>query len=239
MEPQPSDPDRLAKTEQAVLRQPSQVTGAQVPEDSTAERPALAPLQTAFSPPPQALVQPSPAYGLLTATIQPSHLALQWILMACRTKWLQGGPCISNPCHVQPPASDAFPHFSPGVQFVPGHMHHPSAVSPDFLASIAHTAHQQASLTPPPGTPIFSFPRQTTRIEIRAPTEESERAAKSHARTYSTLRTTAPTFQPSRSVPAPSNGYYQQPTHPEGAPSPYEDANGPSVDGGCQPGWHA
>lgn len=238
MEPQPSDPDRLAKTEQAVLRQPSQVTGPQVPEDPTAERPALPPLQTAFSPPPppQPLVQPSPAYGspygyhpALPPGLAMDPNGMPYEVATGRPVYLQT-PAMYNPRPAMPS------HFSPGVQFVPGHMHHPSAVSPDFLAS-SHTPPINSFIDPATGTPIFSFPRQTSRIEIRAPTEESERAAKSHARTYSNLRTTAPTFQPSHSVPAPSNGYYQQPTHPEGAPSPYEDANGhPSMEDASQAG---
>jgi hypothetical protein len=215
LEPQPADPERVAKTEQAVLRQPAKEapTDVQAPEVSQpAERPTLPALQTAFSPPPpQPLVQPTPGYGspygfhpALPPGLAMDQHGIPYELATGRPVYLQT-PAMYNPRPVMPSP------YNPGMQFVPGHMHHASAVSPDFLShSAPHTPPVNGFIDPATGTPIFSFPRQTSRIEIRAPTEESERAAKS-----SRLRTTAPTFQPSHHASNPSNGYYQQSAHNE------------------------
>ncbi|KAF9480678.1 hypothetical protein BDN70DRAFT_905618 [Pholiota conissans] len=225
LEPQPADPERLALTEQAVLRQPAQEAPAE--ETQPAERPALPALQTTFSPPPppQPLVQPAPIYGspygfhpALPPGLAMDQNGMPYEVATGRPVYLQT-PVMFNPRPVMPPP------YNPGMQFVPGHMHHASAVSPDFLShSASHTPPMNGFIDPATGAPIFSFPRQT-RIEIRAPTEESERAAKSSARTYSGLRTTAPSFQPSRHVSNPSNGYYQQPPPEDNGHGMTEDAS--------------
>ncbi|KAF5321644.1 hypothetical protein D9619_000574 [Psilocybe cf. subviscida] len=209
LEPQPSDPERQAKTEFAVLRQPSaEKEGETEPIAGTStERPTLAPLQVVFSPPPpapQAISQPPPAYGspygyhpALPPGVAMDHNGMPYELATGRHVYLPQP--MFNPRPMMPS------HFTPGMPFVPGHMHHPSATSPDFLH---HTSPPPMNgfIDPSTGTPIFSFPRQTTRIEIRAPTEESERASRA-ARTSSGLRTTAPAFQPSR-PPNPQNNPY-------------------------------
>jgi len=140
-----------------------------------------------------------------------------------------------HPVYLQPPPMynprPLIPsHYSPGI-FVPGHMHHTSAVSPDFLAQPqSHTPPMNGFIDPATGTPIFSFPRQTSRIEIRAPTEDSGKT-KSAPRTSSSLRTTAPSFQPSRASSNSESGYYARPVS-EADVSSYEHENtaGPMED---------
>lgn len=99
--------------------------------------------------------------------------------------------------YTPPPVMHHVPH--PGaVPFVPGHMHHPSVTSPGHMHPIPHHAHQHSHhgsvgspdfLAPharPPalaniveystGRAIFTPPRQSSRIEIRAPSEDVGRA---------------------------------------------------------------
>ncbi|KDR84030.1 hypothetical protein GALMADRAFT_236622 [Galerina marginata CBS 339.88] len=232
LEPQASDPARQAKTEEAVLRNPPAeiAPDTQVStEPSIVDRPALPPLQTTFSPPPpppsQPISQRSPAYG------SPYGYHPQLPMgVALNQHGIPFEVATGHPVYLQPPPMynprPLIPsHFSPGI-FVPGHMHHSSAVSPDFLAQPpSHTPPMNGFIDPATGTPIFSFPRQTTRIEIRAPTEESGKL-KSAPRTSSSLRTTAAAFQPSRATTASENELYQQPTSADAAGPAYEHVNG-------------
>jgi len=253
LEPAASDPERQAKTEQAVLRKPSTDAGVEVqaPEISPAvERPILPPLQTAFTPPPppppQPLSQPSPAYGSpygyhmpLPPGIAMNPHGMPYEVATGRPVYLQP-PTMYNPRPMMPS------HLPPGIPFVPGHIHHHSsvsisAVSPDFLSQPpSHTPPMNGFIDPATGTPIFSFPRQTSRIEIRAPTEDALSAASSTgklptitkmaARTPSSLRTTAAAFQPSsRQTTGSENGYYPHSSTPSDSTLPsYE----PHVHGG-------
>ncbi|KAJ3500594.1 hypothetical protein NLJ89_g9727 [Agrocybe chaxingu] len=252
LEPQASDPERQAKTELAVLRKPPSevVVEVQASVSPVAERPTLAPLQTTFTPPPppppppQPISQPSPAYGSpygyplpLPPGISMNAHGMPYEVATGRPVYLQA-PAMYNPRPIIPS------HIAP-VPFVPGHMHHHSsvsvtAVSPDFLAQPpSHTPPVNGFIDPATGTPIFSFPRQTTRIEIRAPADESSKPAKPMSHTASGLRTTAPTFQPTF-TPAPvatarENGYY---------PSPPSDVTLPAYDnvsghGGMEDGLQA
>lgn len=240
VDPQPSDPERLAKTEQAVLRQsPTDATSdPRVIEDSSSsERPVLPPLQTTFTPPPppppQPILQPSPAYGspygyhhALPAGVAMNHHGMPYEVATGRPVYFP--PPMYNPRPLMPN------HYSGGV-FVPSHMHHSSAVSPDFLAQPpSHTPPVNGFIDPATGTPIFSFPRQTSRIEIRAPTEDSGGSGKSTSRTSSGLRTTAPTFQPSRTTST-DNGYYQ-PVASDASVSSYENTNGQPMEEASQLG---
>ena len=238
VDPQPSDPERLAKTEQAVLR--SSTTDAPphtrvVEDSSSSERPILPPLQTTFTPPPpppQPILQPSPGYGspygyhhALPAGVAMNHHGMPYEVATGRPVYF--------PSPMYNPRPHISNHYNGGV-FVPGHMHHSSAVSPDFLAQPSHTPPVNGFIDPATGTPIFSFPRQTSRIEIRAPTEDSGRSGKSTPRTSSGLRTTAPTFQPSRSTSA-DNGFYQ-PAASEAPISSYENTNGQPMEEASQVG---
>jgi len=217
MEPQAPDPARQAKTEEAVLRRPTAEVSHDVDEASSAERPSLAPLQTVFTPPPpppQPLSQHSPAYG------SPYNYQLQLPPgVALNQHGLPYEVATGHPVYLQPPpmynSRPLMPsHYTPGMSFVPRHMHHPSAVSPDFLAQQpSHTPPMNGFIDPATGTPIFAFPRQTSRIEIRAPTAEDSGSTKSKSapRVSSGLRSTAPTFQPSQAPSSSENSYYHQP----------------------------
>lgn len=85
----------------------------------------------------------------------------------------------------------------PGIPFVPGHMRHLATSSPDFVAP-PHTPPANGFIDPSTGTPMFSMPRQTSRIEIRAPTEQA--ASPKTVRRPSGLRTTAIAFEPQQSA---------------------------------------
>jgi len=99
----------------------------------------------------------------------------------------------------------------PAMPFLSGHMHQHSAVSPDFLAEpIPHTPPVNGFIDPSTGTPIFSFPRQTSRIEIRAPSGNANLTSpgQSSSSRSSALRTSAAVFEPSRSANNSVNGYF-------------------------------
>ena len=198
-EPQVSDPARSAKTEDAVLKNPSNEVKAEVLEEE--QRPSLPTIRTEFTPP---LPQPSP-YS--SPYVYPPNLppgvainqhGMTYELASGRPVYLQAPAPMYNPRPVLPS------HLTPpAMPFVPGHMHHHSAVSPDFLAQPSpHTPPVNGFIDPSTGTPIFSFPRQTSRIEIRAPSENAEHKSpsKSSASRSSALRTSAAVFEPSRSV---------------------------------------
>ncbi|KAF9006647.1 hypothetical protein BDQ17DRAFT_1352135 [Cyathus striatus] len=217
--PKTPDPERQLQTELAVLRRPS-LDGSIVPEPLSGtqdERPPLAPLQTVFTPPPPPISQPSPAYGSPYGYAPPLPPGV-----ALNQHGIPYEIATGRPVYLQPPtmynARTYIPSHTP--TFVPGHMHHPSAVSPDFLAQTpSHTPPVNGFIDPATGTPIFSFPRQTSRIEIRAPTEENSKASgsKSAPRISSTLRTSAPSFEPPRPQ---ENDYYYDGSYEaaEGAP---------------------
>ncbi|PPQ68267.1 hypothetical protein CVT26_006184 [Gymnopilus dilepis] len=224
LEPVAEDPVRQAKTEEAVLRRTSISESAaadQAHEENTApDRPALAPLQTTFSPPPPAPSQPisqrSPPYGSPYGYSLPLGVALNQHGMPYEV-------ATGHPVYLQPPPMynprPLIPSHYPSSLYVPGHMHQPS---PDFLAQPpSHTPPVNGFIDPATGTPIFSFPRQTSRVEIRAP----DGKPKPVSRTSSNLRTAAPSFQPSRTSSNSENGYYAQ-SASEATNSPYEHASG-------------
>lgn len=67
-------------------------------------------------------------------------------------------------------------HPSLGVPFVPSHLRHHSSASPDYLAHPhpPHTPPVASFVDPATGVPIFAPARQTSRIEIRAPSDASD-----------------------------------------------------------------
>ena len=102
-------------------------------------------------------------------------------------------------------------HPSMSIPFVPSHLRHHSTASPDFLAH-PHPPHAhtpiQSFVDPATGVPIFSPARQSSRIEIRAPTdaEEGKKAARaSHQRSNLSVAYSAEGSQAS---------YYPQQGHP-------------------------
>ncbi|KAF9535125.1 hypothetical protein CPB83DRAFT_231973 [Crepidotus variabilis] len=243
LEPTLPNPEREAMTEQAVLRDSSNDLASDVPEpNSSIERPVLAPLQTTFTPPPpppppQPISQPSPAYGSpypysvpLPPGIAMNAHGMPYEMATGRPVYLQPPTTVYNPRPMM-----HYPH--PSMTFHPGHMQHPSLpdASPDFLAQPPSHTPPAANgfIDPATGTPIFSFPRQTTRIEIRAPvgnqaTIDSTKSASTQAsvpRTPSGLRTTAPTFQPQPTRPI---GYYQEPATSTDSAIPSYDPNPPA-----------
>lgn len=226
VEPESSDPARAAKTEEAVLRNPLIEPQGEERPTISGEEPVPA-LPTMFSPP---LPQPSPSYSspygyahTLPPGIAMNQHGVPYELATGRPVYLQAAP---------PPMYNPRPimhtHLSP--TFVPAHMHTPtqshslSAVSPDFLAhSASHTPQMNGFIDPSTGTPIFSFPRQTSRIEIRAPGASSEvkPQAKLPSHISSGLRTSAASFEPSRTLSDSSaSGYYPTLNSPENGSLP-------------------
>ncbi|KAG6896625.1 hypothetical protein C0992_007031 [Termitomyces sp. T32_za158] len=242
VEPESSDPARAAKTEEAVLRNPVTEPLAEERPTTSGEEPVPT-LPTMFSPP---LPQPSPSYSspygyapALPPGIAMNQHGVPYELATGRPVYLQAAaPPMYNPRPVM------HSHLSP--TFVPAHMptpthshsHSLSAVSPDFLAhSVSHTPPMNGFIDPSTGTPIFSFPRQTSRIEIRAPGASSgvKPQAKLPSHMSSGLRTSAASFEPSRALSDRSaNGYYPTLNSPENGslPSyvPVEGAEG-TIDG--------
>ncbi|KAF8640091.1 hypothetical protein AX17_001329 [Amanita inopinata Kibby_2008] len=173
IEPQTTDPARLAKTEEAVLKKlTEESTAEQLPGSSSDLRPALAPLQTVFTPPP--IAHTSPAYGAPYpyGPALPPGVALNPHGMPYEVA--TGRPVYLAPPPMYAPRPLMPSHMTTGsVSFIPSHMHHPS-MSPDFMSQpSSHTPPMNGFIDPSTGTPLFSLPRQT-RIEIRAPTDESD-----------------------------------------------------------------
>ncbi|KAA1473421.1 hypothetical protein DENSPDRAFT_273750 [Dentipellis sp. KUC8613] len=141
------------------------------PEETKPAPPVLPPLQTVFSP----MAAPSPQfgspYGFAPTPALPPGIVLNqhgmpYEMATGRPVYLQQPMYDVHPRGVLPPHLSMPP---PPAPFVPQHLRHPSSmsVSPDFLA---HPS-------PPPmfaETPIFAPPRQSSRIEIRKPTADSD-----------------------------------------------------------------
>ncbi|KAF8076694.1 hypothetical protein FPV67DRAFT_428539 [Lyophyllum atratum] len=251
LEPKESDPARQAKTEKAVMKKPSnevqeQERPAAVAVPEVEERPSIPSLPTLFTPP---VSQPSPVYGspygyppALPPGIAMNQHGMPYELATGRPVYLQAPPPPPPPMYNPRPVMHS--HLPPSaLTFVPGHMSHHSAVSPDFLAHSAspHTPPMNGFIDPSTGTPIFSFPRQTSRIEIRAPSEnvEVKSPTKTHVPRPSSLRTTASAFEPTRpSSDASMNGYFPTLSTPENGSLPtyvpVEGAEG-YVDGSAAP----
>ena len=229
-QPQTCDLERQAKTEQAVLRKPSVEVDNEAPDDSsTRERLALHALQTTFTPPPQVPIsQPSPAFSSPYGYAPALPLGIAMNQHGMPYEVATGRPVYLQPAPLYNPRPLMHSHMAPpGIPFVSGHMpHHSSATSPDFLPHLpSHTPPMNGFIDPLTGTPIFSFPRQTSRIEIRAPTEEPGKPGKSATRISSGLRLTAPSFQPSPSSQNLENGYYHG-SHSDTGASLYENTSG-------------
>ncbi|KAH0587919.1 hypothetical protein J132_00351 [Termitomyces sp. J132] len=225
VELEPSDPARAAKTEEAVMRNPLTESHAEEALATHGEEPVPT-LPTMYSPP---LPQPSPSYpsyGYPTALppgIAMNQHGVPYELATGRPVYLQAAPPpMYNPRPVM--HSHLPPAFIPTHMPTPTHAHPISAVSPDFLAhSASNTPPMNGFIDPSTGTPIFSFPRQTSRIEIRAPDASAmmKPQAKTPAHMSSGLRTSAASFEPSRTLSDSSaNGYYPTLNSPENASLP-------------------
>jgi CASC3/Barentsz eIF4AIII binding len=224
LQPQPSDPERRAKTEQAVLRRPSIEVDNEVPDDSsTEERLALPALRTTLTPPPQVpMTQLSPAFSSPYGYAPTLPLGVAMNQHGMPYEVATGRPVYLQPGTLYDPRPLMHSHIAPPG--TPGHLpHHSSVTSPDFLPQPPYTA-VNGFIDPLTGSFNFLFPRQTSRIEIRAPTEEPGKPAKHTSRILSSLRTTAPAFQPSQSSENLENGYPQS-SHSDTGASLYENTN--------------
>ncbi|KAG5639708.1 hypothetical protein H0H81_005891 [Sphagnurus paluster] len=214
--PVESDLARLARTEEAVMKNPSteRVEERPVPAafPQAEESSSIPVIPTLFSPP---LPQPSPVYGSpfgyppsLPPGIAMNQHGMAYELATGRPVYLQAPP---PPMYNPRPMMPSHSHLPP--PFVPAHMAHHSAVSPDFLAHpVSHTPPMNGFIDPSTGAPIFSFPRQTSRIEIRAPDGSSAEAkppAKAQAPPRSSgLRPAASSFEPARTLSSSSDANY-------------------------------
>ena len=224
-----SDLEWHPKMEQAVLHNSLSDADAEIQPvtSSVVERPILPPLQTSFTPPPpppppQPISQPSPAYGSPYGFALPPGIVMNSHGMPYELA--TGRPVFLQPPSMYNPRPMMHSHYHSSMQLHHGHLHHHSLSnpSPDFLApSASHTPPMNGFIDPATGTPIFAFPRQTSRVEIRAPGESSSAsqvpATKVSApRTPSNLRTTSSIFQPAalqlNSESSESSAYYPQST---------------------------
>ena len=154
--------------------------------------PVPPPLQTVF-PPPQSSPPYSSPYGY--GSPLPPGIAISQHGMAYEVA--TGRPVyLSAPIYTPRPLSHGM-MTPPGVSYVPGHMHHQPTGSPDFL-SAPHTPPINGFIDPTTGGPIFAFPRQSSRVEIRAPASQLEPKTSKSQRRPSNLRTSAAAFEPSR-----------------------------------------
>ncbi|KAI9574254.1 hypothetical protein HD554DRAFT_2045791 [Boletus coccyginus] len=154
--------------------------------------PVPPPLQTVFTPPQSSPPYSSP-YGY--GSPLPPGIAISQHGMAYE---VATGRPVYLPAPIYTPRPLAHGMMTPpGVSYVPGHMHHHSTGSPDFL-SAPHTPPLNGFIDPATGSPIFAFPRQGSRVEIRAPSQLELKTTKSQRRP-SNLRTSAAAFEPPRS----------------------------------------
>lgn len=151
--------------------------------------PVLPPLQTNFSP-----VNPaSPTFGspyaypqALPPGIAMAHNGMTYEVATGRPVYLQATP--PPPMYNPRPVMHAHIVSPPMPPFVPGHTPHHSMSSPDFY-SHSPSPSFNGFIDPVTGQPLFTLPRQSSRVEIRAPTEHADRKA-GHAHRPSTLRST-------------------------------------------------
>jgi len=173
-----ADTGRSAQIEETVLRNPpsasilAPVPQIHSPEEPKPLPPVLPPLQTNFSPVPQT----SPPYGSPYAYGPPmppgvamSQHGYPYEVATGRPVYLQATP---PPPMFTPRPLMHMGHPAGAVPFVPSHMHHHSlaSASPDFLAP-PHTPPVNGFVDPSTGVPIFTPARQSSRIEIRAPSD--------------------------------------------------------------------
>ncbi|KAI0638422.1 hypothetical protein C8Q77DRAFT_431740 [Trametes polyzona] len=145
------------------------------PQPQRPAPPVLHPLQTSFSPVPPT----SPPYGspyayapALPPGVAVNHQGMAYEYATGRPVYIQPTP---PPMFTPRPMMHAH-HPSLSLPFVPSHLRHHSAASPDFLAHphTPHTPPVASFVDPATGVPIFAPARQSSRIEIRAPTDAAD-----------------------------------------------------------------
>ncbi|KAH9850828.1 hypothetical protein C2E23DRAFT_301800 [Lenzites betulinus] len=171
--------------------------------------PVLHPLQTSFSPVPPT----SPPYGspyafapALPPGVAVNHQGMPYEYATGRPVYIQPTP---PPMFTPRPMMHGH-HPSLSIPFVPSHLRHHSGASPDFLAHphTPHTPPMASFVDPATGVPIFAPPRQSSRIEIRAPTDaaDGKKSRPSHQR--SGLSTSSISVD----VAAPQASYFTPPS---------------------------
>ncbi|KAI0650492.1 hypothetical protein C8Q79DRAFT_943978 [Trametes meyenii] len=201
--------DGIAPTTTAVMEEPQPQRPAP---------PVLHPLQTSFSPVPPT----SPPYGspyayapALPPGVVVNHQGMPYEYATGRPVYIQPTP---PPMFTPRPMMHSH-HPSMGMPFVPSHLRHHSTASPDFLAHphAPHTPPVASFIDPATGVPIFAPARQTSRIEIRAPTDAADGK-----------KSTRPTHQRSglstSSVP-PADGSPEAPYYPSQSVPDTEDVS--------------
>ncbi|KAF8838369.1 hypothetical protein BDN67DRAFT_971651 [Paxillus ammoniavirescens] len=189
--------------------------------------PAPPPLQTVFTPP-----QPSPPYGSPYGYGSPLPPGIAISQHGMPYEVATGRP-VYLPSPIYTPRPLAHGMMTPsGLSYMPGHMHHHPTGSPDFLAP-SHTPPHNGFIDPATGSPIFAFPRQSSRVEIRAPAPQLDSNSSKSQRRPSSLRTSAAAFEPSRPS-SPTNeaqsfvsGIIQYP--PQDASGAHSEAIAPST----------
>ncbi|KIO12329.1 hypothetical protein M404DRAFT_6650 [Pisolithus tinctorius Marx 270] len=155
--------------------------------------PVPPPLQTVFPHP-----QPSPPYSSHYGYASPLPPGI-----AVNQHGMAYDVTTGRPVYLQAPLYTPRPMAHgmmtpPGMTFIPGHMHHHSG-SPDFLAP-PHTPPLTNFIDPTTGGPLFSFPRQSARVEIRAPLTPDAKVSTKSQRRPSGLRTSAAAYEPSQPI---------------------------------------
>ncbi|KLO19927.1 hypothetical protein SCHPADRAFT_898495 [Schizopora paradoxa] len=149
---------------------PTQSNGV---EEERLTHPHLPPLQTVFAP----TNQPSPTYASpyvyppqLPPGVAFNHQGYPYEVASGRPVFLQPTPPPPVPLYNPRPMQH---NMHTGMPFVPGHMHHAS-LPPDFMPMHPHTPPVNGYVDPQMGAPLFSLPRQSSRVEIRAPSDSND-----------------------------------------------------------------
>ena len=222
VQPSAASPDVSATIEETVLRNPPATSEEEPPvieapqPDSRSGPPALPPIQTSFSPVPQA----SPPFNGSPYTYPPalppgiamSHHGYPYELATGRPVYLHQPtppPVMYNP---RPMMHGHMHHPSNGgIPFVPGHMHHPSSISsPEFIPQ-SHTPPVNGFYDPSSNVPIFTPARQSSRVEIRAPSDPKGAPTKHQSRP-SNLRTSVVEADVSQNDGEQESSYVAQPS---------------------------
>ena len=123
--------------------------------------------------------------------------------------------------HPTPPPMQMYnprpmPHH--GMPYHSGHMHHPSAVSSDYMMA-PHTPPINGFVDPATGVPLFSLPRQRSRIEIRAPTDVPDGKNREKKPSNLSKSTTSEDSSDAQQVQEERGPVTMKPTAPEYFPS--------------------
>ncbi|KIJ56926.1 hypothetical protein M422DRAFT_23063 [Sphaerobolus stellatus SS14] len=211
----------VAQSSQLEYQQPAEPIAVPIPAHPTVQvQPPMPPVGSPFQPSPS---YGSPyAYGASGVPLPPGigilDNGMTYEIATGRAVYLQTPPPPPQP------SSMAMPVFTPR----PMHLHHASHGSVHF---VPHHGHSMSMSVSPPAMmhtpPLFSLPRQNSRVEIKAPGEErgkerevQQPRAVGHTRAPSTLavNVNAEPFTPSSQMATQNMAYYDAQQHA------YEDA---------------